>query len=234
MSRRKKRKKQTAKEASKSKKPKIFNPLKGNIGRLKQKKVPDAPPEASKDPEQEAVEVFRQALSDVTPLSKGGKTNIRKPDPEIRPAHPAGKEEMEAVAHLSDLVTGHAQIDITFTDEYIEGAVAGFNRKLMKQLKKGMFPIQDYIDLHGLTRQEGEYRVHRFLVESHHKGLRCVLIVHGKGLNSADHLPVLKKRLPVWLNRGPVKKIVLAFSTARPYDGGTGALYVLLRSRGRP
>jgi DNA-nicking Smr family endonuclease len=53
--------------------------------------------------------------------------------------------------------------------------------------------------------------------------------VHGRGLNSENHIPILKERLPVWLNRGPINKIVLAFSTARPYDGGAGAVYVLLK-----
>ena len=62
-------------------------------------------------------------------------------------------------------------------------------------------------------------------------GLRCVLIVHGRGLNSPDSIPVLKERLPVWLNRGSARKIVLGFATARSYDGGTGAIYVLLRRR---
>jgi DNA-nicking Smr family endonuclease len=103
----------------------------------------------------------------------------------------------------------------------------------MQRLKKGQFPIQDYVDLHGLTKQEAEIRVRDFLLQSQRLGLRCVLVVHGRGLNSENHIPVLKERLPAWLSRGPVKKLVLAFSTARPYDGGTGAIYVLLRRRGR-
>jgi DNA-nicking Smr family endonuclease len=70
-----------------------------------------------------------------------------------------------------------------------------------------------------------------FLLESFKNGLRCVLIVHGRGLNSPESLPVLKEGLPQWLNRGRVRKVVLAFATARPYDGGTGATYVFLRNR---
>jgi len=112
---------------------------------------------------------------------------------------------------------------------YIEGSVTGFSQKLMQQLKKGKFPVQDYVDLHGLTKQAAEARVRDFLIQSYRLGLRCVLIVHGRGLNSEDHIPVLKERLPVWLNRSPINKIVLAFSTARPYDGGAGAVYALLK-----
>jgi len=85
------------------------------------------------------------------------------------------------------------------------------------------------VDLHGLTKQDAEIRIRDFLLQSNRLGLRCVLVVHGRGLNSEDHIPVLKERLPLWLSRGPIKKIVLAFSTAMPYDGGTGAIYILLR-----
>ena len=101
----------------------------------------------------------------------------------------------------------------------------------MKRLKRGQFPYRDYVDLHGLSRHEAEKKVRDFLLQSHKHGHRCVLIVHGRGLNSPDSFPVLKEMLPGWLNSGPLKKIVLAFATARPYDGGTGAVYVLLKRR---
>ena len=101
----------------------------------------------------------------------------------------------------------------------------------MRRLKRGELPIQAHIDLHGLTKKDAANEVRRFLINSHKRGLRCVLIVHGRGLNSPDSIPVLKESLPAWLNRGPARRIVLAFATARPYDGGTGAIYVLLRKR---
>ena len=122
-------------------------------------------------------------------------------------------------------------MDITFSDEYIEGCVKGFSRKIMKKLKRGELAVQDYVDLHGLTKQEAEEEVKEFLLRSYRTGLKCVLIVHGRGLNSPDSFPVIKEGLARWLGRGPIRRIVLAFSTARPYDGGTGAIYVLLRKR---
>jgi len=214
----------------------LFNPafkdLKLKIKRsqkAKRKTESEAPPidEAKPDAEQS----FLEAMSDVTPLPKKKRKIIPAPRSDIRPAHPAPDDEQEALNHLSDLVKGSIELDITLTDEYMEGSVRGFSRKLMKKLKKGEFPVQDYIDLHGLTKQGAEARVRDFLLQSHKLGLRCVLIVHGRGLNSPDSFPVLKERLPLWLGRGPVKKIVLAFATARPYDGGGGAVYVLLRKR---
>ena len=168
-------------------------------------------------------------MSGVEPLKGPRKKIGLSTDINIWPPHSAPDDELEAVAHLSDLVSGAADLDFTFSDEYIEGSVRGFDRKLMGKLRKGQFPVQDHVDLHGLTKQEAEARTHRFLRESYMLGLRCVLVVHGRGLNSENHLPVLKERLPIWLNRGPVRKIVLAFSTAMPYDGGTGAIYVLLK-----
>ena len=174
---------------------------------------------------------FTDAMADVTPLP-GEKTKIVRPSgPHVKPSHPALDDDQETIAHLSDLVKGSIDLDITFSDEYIEGSAKGLSPKLMRRLKRGQFPIQDYIDLHGMTRQEAETEVREFLLESHRLGLRCVLIVHGRGLNSPASLPVLKEGLPLWLNRGPVKKIVTAFSTAKPYDGGTGAIYVLLKGR---
>lgn len=174
---------------------------------------------------------FQEAMSDVVPLPGKRRKAIRSPVTDMRPAHPAPDDEQEAIAYLRKLVRGSLEMDITFSDEYIEGSVSGLNPKLMKRLKKGQFPVQAHIDLHGLTKDEAQRKVRNFLVQSRNLGLRCVLIVHGRGLNSPDSLPVLKERLPIWLNRGPARKIVLAFATAMPYDGGTGAIYVLLRMR---
>jgi DNA-nicking Smr family endonuclease len=181
------------------------------------------------DLEQEDNQFFFEAMADVRPLYKKQRIVTRVPNPELKPAHPIKNSEQEVVEHLSGLVNGTADMDITFSDEYIEGSVPGLSRKLMRRLKKGQFPIQDHIDLHGLTKGEAEVRIRDFLIQSYRLGLGCVLVVHGRGLNSENNIPVLKERLPIWLSKGPAKKIVLGFSTAKPYDGGTGAIYVLLR-----
>jgi DNA-nicking Smr family endonuclease len=176
---------------------------------------------------------FLEAVSDVAPLPEDRGRVTPTPTRDLRPPYPPGKADLEVLAHLSELVSGVADMDITFSDEYMEGAVQGVDRKLMDRLRKGEFPVQDYVDLHGLTQEEAEFSVRNFLLDSYRNGLRCVLVVHGRGLNSENHIPVLKRRVPIWLNRSPVKKIILAFSTARPYDGGTGAIYVLLRKSGK-
>lgn len=213
----------------------LFYPAFENLDEMLEQTRPSAKQTESASPEDpekpDERDHFFEAMSGVTPLPKDRKRAARRPGALKKPSHPAPDAEREAIAHLRSLVKGDIELDITFSDEYIEGSVKGFSRKLMRRLKRGEFPVQDHIDLHGLTKQEAKEAVKDFLLRSHKRGLRCVLIVHGRGLNSPDSFPVLKEGLPVWLGRGSVRKIVLAFATARPYDGGTGAIYVLLRNR---
>jgi len=202
-------------------------------------KIEDKTPEMEPEKQEEATLVtepdenqyFFDAMSGVEPLKGPGTKIISTPNIDIRPSHPAPDDELETMTRLSDLVSGTAEMDITFSDEYIEGCVRGFSKKLMQKLKKGRFPVQDYVDLHGLTKNEAKIRLSDFLFQSCGAGLRCVLVVHGRGLNSENNIPVLKEQLPIWLSRGSIKKTVLAFSTSMPYDGGTGAVYILLRKR---
>ncbi len=169
--------------------------------------------------------LFRQAMAGVDRIAD---PHGLAPPPAPRPAH-VTDEDAEALARLSELVSGDGPFDIADTDEYIEGAAAGVDKRLLTSLRRGDFALQGHLDLHGMTRADAKEAVERFLGESCLKGTRCVLIVHGRGLNSKDHIPVLKAQLAVWLRRGRIGKAVLAFATARPHDGGAGALYVLLR-----
>lgn len=220
-----------------SKEKETFNPAFRNLrSRLeKGKKRTDDEPAPEKPSRQETrpddSHAFMQAMSGVQPLPPGKMRRVRTRGLHVSPRHPAPDDEQETMSRLYGLVRGSVEMDMTFTDEYMEGSVKGLGRRYMKRLKRGEFPVQDYIDLHGMSKQEAEKAVADFLAESHKFGLTCVLIIHGRGLNSPDSFPVLKEGLPRWLGRGSVRKIVLAFATARPYDGGTGAIYVLLRKR---
>lgn len=138
-------------------------------------------------------------------------------------------DEAEAYAELADLVEGAGTFDISATDEYVEGLAAGIDKRLLRKLRAGDYAVQAHLDLHGLTADEARVEVEKFLVAARHDGRRCVLIIHGRGHNSKEGIPVLKERLKVWLARGRIGRGVLAFCTARPADGGAGAVYVLLR-----
>jgi DNA-nicking Smr family endonuclease len=138
-------------------------------------------------------------------------------------------DDAEAYAELADLVDGVGPFDISATDEYIEGLGPGIDKRLLRKLRAGDYAVQAHLDLHGLVSDEARVEVERFLVGARSDGRRCVLIIHGRGHNSKEGIPVLKERLKVWLTRGRIGRGVLAFCTARPTDGGAGAVYVLLR-----
>lgn len=156
-----------------------------------------------------------------------GRVGAPPPDPEKRPRRPS--DDAEVLAALADLCGGDGPFDITDSDEYIEGVADGIDRRLLKRLRAGEYAVQAHIDLHGATREEARERVARFIVDSRRAGRRCLLIVHGRGNHSKDQIPVLKLAVRSWLERGHIGRSVLAFATARPVDGGAGAVYVLLR-----
>jgi DNA-nicking Smr family endonuclease len=118
------------------------------------------------------------------------------------------------------------------TEEYVEGTRIGLDPRLLSQLRRGEFSVQAHLDLHGMTQPDAKEALTNFIVDSVRKGRRTVLIVHGRGLRSPGGLPVLKHAAAQWLSHGIAGGYVLAFATARPNDGGAGAVYVLLR-RGR-
>lgn len=141
--------------------------------------------------------------------------------------------DLDALDELKALVAGERPFDIADGDEFIEGKVTGLDPGIVRKLRRGDYAVQGHLDLHGRTREEAKGEVERFLRDARRAGKRCVLLVHGRGLHSRDQLPVLKDALKAWLGQARLARHVLAFSTARPTDGGAGALYVLLRRPGR-
>jgi DNA-nicking Smr family endonuclease len=97
----------------------------------------------------------------------------------------------------------------------------------MRQLRRGLFPVEDELDLHGLNQAAARDHLADFLSYHRSAGHRCVRIVHGKGYRSGARGPILKIAVNTWLKR---HADVMAFTSARAIDGGTGAVYVLLRA----
>ncbi len=196
------------------------------------RKLPPAAPVKTVEAEvgQNAEDLFQAAVAGVKPLDARRRERVA----EARPASPARavtNADAEALAELCDLVAGNAPFDISDSDEYVEGAVTGIDPRLVRRLRRGEFAYQAYLDLHGLTSEAARNEVHAFLTQTYQDGKRCVLIIHGRGRNSKDQVPVLKRHLTGWLARGRWSRLVLAFTSARPCDGGVGAVYVLLRRR---
>ena len=106
------------------------------------------------------------------------------------------------------------------------GSAAGLDKRSLARLRRGMLPIEGTIDLHGMTQAEAHSALHAFIVGSHQRGRRCVLVITGKGSRSEG---VLRNAVPHWLNLPATRSLVLAFTYATPVHGGAGALYVLLK-----
>ena len=175
---------------------------------------------------------FAAAMADVRRL--GADSRVDAPAPATLASRTPIDEDTEALAILSDLVAGNGDFDISDSTEYVEGAVVGLDPRILKRLRQGEFAYQAMIDLHGMSAATARVEVARFIMEALAAGHREVLIVHGRGRNSKDNVPILKERLKNWLARGRIGRGILAFTSARPADGGTGALYVLLRRRRGP
>lgn len=173
-------------------------------------------------------ELLARAMDGVVPLPADRRQRIERATPSSEPRAPVS-EEAEGLAQLAELVAGDVDFDVTDTREYVEGVVSGLDPRVVRQLRRGDFAWQAHLDLHGLTAAEARPAVERFLVDALRAGHRCVLVVHGRGHNSKDHTPVLKAKLVSWLARSALSRMVLAFTSARPHDGGAGAMYVLLR-----
>ena len=173
-------------------------------------------------------ELFLEAMADVEPINRENRI-----EPICAPCVSIDSEsdtEDETLQQLSNLVNSGEGFVIADTPEYIEGTGFNIHPEISKRLHRGDFSIQSHIDLHGFDVEDARKSFEIFLKDSITTGKRAVLVVHGRGLSSPGK-PVLKTKVIEWLTRGPWRKWVIAFSSARSCDGGTGATYVLLRQR---
>lgn len=173
--------------------------------------------------------LFRQAMFDVIPLE--GRRTI--PPVRSRPhsgESPLEDPDAETLRELQRLVETGDGFVLKHTAEYVEGATACIPPEVFRRLHGGYFSIQDHVDLHGLNLTAAKAHLDGFLEQAIVSGKRAVLVVHGRGKSSPGE-PVLKRNLSRWLVSGRWKRWVIAFTSARSCDGGTGATYVLLRRR---
>jgi DNA-nicking Smr family endonuclease len=172
--------------------------------------------------------IFQEAMAGVVPIV-GERTSVD--NGQVTPTTvPQQDPEAEALAQLEDLVRHGAGFIISDTPEYIEGIGYGVNPEIAKRLHLGDFSIQGHLDLHGLGVEDAHEAFEQFLKEALLSGKRAILVIHGRGLSSRGK-PILKTKVKEWLTTGPWRKWVIAFTSARACDGGTGATYVLLRQR---
>lgn len=172
--------------------------------------------------------LFLEAIGEVAPV----KAKVERVPPKEPPSAEQLRipsEEAESLARLAELVSEEGSFDLSESEEFLEGSVQGFDERVLRKLRRGEFPPRATLDLHGLTKDAAKPALEKFINDARVAGHRCVLVVTGRGLHSEDSIPVLKQGVQAWLTHGRPSRQVLAFCSARPEDGGTGAVYVLLR-----
>lgn len=170
--------------------------------------------------------VFADAMADVKRL------DVKKTAPRVnglRRCRNDLSEDSSISELLNEFVSGQAEFDWSLHPEYREGGPEQHNRKLIRKLRRGGFAVQAQVDLHGLSQKEAEVQLDIFLEDCISQNLRCVRIIHGKGNNSLNQDGVLRQAVPKWLSTKRRARLIIAYTTAPPRDGGIGATYVLLR-----
>lgn len=169
---------------------------------------------------------YEEAMRGAIPLSgaaaRGRRTSpLGAPPPPAAPRlrAPARNDDADAEAELAELVQGGSS------------AARDGDKRLVRRLRDGDYPIEARLDLHGHTREEATAALERFVVQSVSAGRRCVLVIHGRGLNSGDGGPVLGEAVQRALSASAVARAILAFTHAGPAHGGDGATLVLLRRK---
>lgn len=170
------------------------------------------------------------AMQGVKQMDGVGGRQVAPPSPPSKSAVITDPEET-ARKDLQRFINGEVDFELEYTEEYMYGYVRGLDIKTFQQLKNGSLSIAAHLDLHGMTSIQAQESLLFFIRESYMQNHRCVLVVTGRGINSPGGQSVLRREAETWLTRDPLKRVVLAFCTAQPKDGGAGALYVLLRKQ---
>ncbi len=172
-------------------------------------------------------DLFIRAAGKVQPMPDRRRVVLKKDPPPPQPMQYQLDEQAVLIEAISDEFDVGTLLDV---DENLSFRRPGIGIDVARKLRRGDWSIQRQIDLHGLRRDEAREKLSFFIREAYKQGIRCVRVVHGKGLGSPGKAPVLKSRVHSWLVQ---KNEVLAFVQAKPADGGGGALVVLLMgSRG--
>jgi len=171
--------------------------------------------------------LFQISVGDVTilPLLDRREPFRQLPEPVAR--HHIADEQAALSESLSDDFSVETLMD---TDAALSYGRTGIGPDTLKKLRRGHWVIQSQLDLHGLRTDEARTALAEYLRSVGRRGLRCVRIIHGKGLGSINREPVLKNKVRNWLVQ---KEEVIAFCQAKASDGGSGALVVLLKAQTR-
>jgi DNA-nicking Smr family endonuclease len=166
------------------------------------------------------------AFADVAPLATGNRARIAKKPVSASPA----KRLADEAAALAESRRGLDAVALSWDVGVEIDAEQSFRRPglgsdVVSKLRRGQWVVQAELDLHGHTSDQAHTAMAEFFAEAHAHGLRCVRVIHGKGLSSPNREPVLKGKVRRWLTH---RNEVLAYCEAPPHGGGSGAVLVLL------
>ncbi|CAM2057148.1 putative DNA endonuclease SmrA [Desulfovibrionales bacterium] len=138
-------------------------------------------------------------------------------------------KEQKGQEQFLNAVTSKVEFKLEHKNEYFQGTIAGLDFKVLHRLKTGFFRPEAHLNLRRQNTRQAWLALATFIREHYLCGHRCLLLIHGRGLNSPGSYGILRERVQSWLINDPLKRVVLAFCTALPRHGSTGAIYILLR-----
>lgn len=165
-------------------------------------------------------------MADVRKHAPSSRVRRKPPTPSPRPR----SREADDKAVIREVLYGPFDADMADDVDALHHRGPGIQDRVWRRLKRGGYHIGGELDLHGLNREQAYLAVADFITRSRESDVRCIRIIHGKGLRSSGHGPVIRRLLGGWLRR---RNEVLAFCPAQRADGGSGATYVLLRAAAR-
>jgi DNA-nicking Smr family endonuclease len=169
----------------------------------------------------EDIELFREAIGPVSRLQSD-----RAEVPTARPDAVPEQSLLQTREILAESLYGNFDESELETGDELLHAQTGVTPNVLRKLRRGQYSLQARLDLHGMTVAIAKQALSDFLRDCQAAGYRCVIVIHGKGNGSLQRRPILKGKVNYWLQQ---RRDVLAFCSARTVDGGTGAVYVLLK-----
>ena len=164
-------------------------------------------------------DAFLKEMAQVKPIKSGNKVshNIKR-----KPV--SNKTHIVPEKQGYDVDDNYSEVLVEDCPEHLSFSRSGIQHAMLKKLRQGKNPIEAHLDLHGMTVAEARQALLYFIAECEDLGYRYTLVVHGKGYSSPNNKPVIKAYVNSWLRDSAS---VLAFCSALPSDGGTGAVYLL-------
>jgi len=180
-------------------------------------------------------DVWDEITKSVTPMKKEKTKSLAKHEPKkiAKPSKPAAvpKQKVKMPEIMPEIMKDPIIKPKPALAELSAGDAINMDKSTAQKLKRGQMPIEGRLDLHGMTQQQAHSALDEFIDHAYHAGKRCVIVITGKGGVSKENKGVLRQRTPAWLNLPQNRSKILGFTAAQPKDGGSGALYVLLKRR---